>query len=65
MLLKSGEATKTKIVVKGKGDLLPMPILPLTPPVTVQLKSETGVCWEARYSTAQKNLAEQFRAKAD
>ena len=54
VLLKSGDATK--ILVKGKGDLLPMPTLPLTPTVTVQLKSETGVCWEARYSTPQKNL---------
>jgi hypothetical protein len=31
----------------------------------VQIKSESGVCWEAKYSTAQKNLTEQFRAKAD
>jgi hypothetical protein len=29
VLLKSGDATKTKFVVKGKGDLLPMPTLPL------------------------------------
>jgi hypothetical protein len=65
VLLKSGVATKAKILVKGKGVDLPMPTLPLTPTVTVQLKSETGVCWEARYSNPQKNLAEQFRAKAD
>jgi hypothetical protein len=65
VLLKSGVATKTKILVKGKGDNLPMPTLPLTPPVRVQLKSEGGVCWEATYSTPIKNLPEQFRAKAD
>ncbi|MCC6847906.1 MAG: DNRLRE domain-containing protein [Deltaproteobacteria bacterium] len=65
VLLKSGVATKTKILVKGKGIDLPMPTLPLTTMVTVQLKSEGGVCWETRYSTAQKNFAEQFRAKAD
>jgi hypothetical protein len=65
VLLKSGVATKTKILVKGKGDDLPMPTLPLTAPVRVQLKSESGVCWEATYSTPIKNLAEQFRAKAD
>ncbi|MCC6763081.1 MAG: hypothetical protein IT293_00315, partial [Deltaproteobacteria bacterium] len=65
ILLKSGAATKTKILVKGKGIDLPMPTLPLTTMVTVQLKSESGVCWEARYSATQKNLAEQFRAKAD
>jgi hypothetical protein len=65
VLLKSGAATKTKIVVKGKGVDLPMPALPLTPTVTVQLKSETGVCWEAKFSAPQKNFTEQFRAKAD
>ncbi len=65
VLLKSGPATKVKILVKGKGVDLPMPTLPLTPMVTVQLKSESGVCWEARYSNPQKNLTEQFRAKAD
>ena len=42
-----------------------MPTLPLTTTVTVQLKNEDGVCWEASYSTAIKNLPEQFRAKAD
>ncbi|MEB2284500.1 MAG: hypothetical protein B6D46_03135 [Polyangiaceae bacterium UTPRO1] len=65
LLLKSGPATKTKILVKGKGADLPMPALPLTTAVTVQLKNAAGVCWEARYSAAQKNFAEQFRAKAD
>ena len=65
VLLRSGPATKAKILVKGKGADLPMPGLPLTAPVTVQLKSESGVCWQASYSTPQKNLPEQFRAKAD
>jgi hypothetical protein len=63
--LKSGIATKAKIIVKGKGVDLPMPSLPLTTAVTVQIKSENGVCWEAKYSAAQKNLPAQFRAKAD
>ncbi len=65
ILLKSGPATKAKILVKGKGVDLPMPALPLTTSVTVQLKSESGVCWEAHYSTVKKNFAEQFRANAD
>jgi hypothetical protein len=65
ILLKSGAATKAKVLVKGKGENIPMPVLPLTPPVTVQLKSDAGVCWEARYSTPTKNLPDQFRAKAD
>ncbi len=65
VLLKSGVATKAKVLVKGKGVNLPMPTLPLTLPVRVQVKSESGVCWEANYGTAIKNLPEQFRAKAD
>lgn len=63
--LKSGVATKAKIIAKGKGVNLPMPALPLSPTVTVQLKSESGVCWEARYTNPQKNIPEQFRSKAD
>ena len=65
LLLKSGVAGKSKIILKGKADNLPMPTLPLTTTVTVQLKNEDGVCWEAKYSTPIKNLPEQFRAKAD
>ena len=65
VLLKAGIATKSKILVKGKGDNLPMPTLPLTLPVRVQLKSQSGVCWEASYSTSTKNQSDQFRAKAD
>jgi hypothetical protein len=65
LLLKSGAATKAKIILKGKGVDLPMPSLPLTTPVTVQIKNDAGVCWEAKYSTSIKNLVEQFRAKAD
>ncbi len=63
--LKSGIAGRSKIILKGKGIDIPMPTLPLTTTVTVQLKNEDGVCWEARYSTAIKNIPQQFRAKAD
>jgi len=35
-------------------------------PVTVQLKNtETGVCWDAVYSSALVDDAEQLRAKSD
>jgi hypothetical protein len=63
--LKSGPATKAKIIAKGKGVDLPMPMLPLTTAVTVQLRNDAGVCWEAKYSVPTKNLADQFKAKAD
>jgi hypothetical protein len=45
-------AGTAKIIVKGKGLNLPMPSLaPLTGPLTVQLRKNTGgVCWGATYS---------------
>lgn len=69
ILLKEGLAEKAKIIVKGKGANLVMPSMPLSQPVTVQLRNSTGVCWEAVYSApAIKNEAGppgQFKDKAD
>ena len=56
---------KASIQFKGKSINLLPPALPLTLPVTVQVKNTaTGVCWEAVYSTAD-NGPEQFKAKSD
>ncbi len=67
ILEKSGIATKSKVIVKGKGANLGMTTLPLTTPVTVQFKrtDAPATCWQAIYSTPIKNLPEQFKAKAD
>jgi hypothetical protein len=65
LVLKSGAAARAKITARGKGDNLPMPTLSLTLPVTVQLVNDDGTCWEATYSTARRNDATQFKAKAD
>jgi hypothetical protein len=66
ILLKSGAASFAKAQVKGKGALLGMPSLPLTTPVTVQLKrNDNPLCWEATYSNPDKNLSDQFKSKAD
>ena len=66
VLLKEGIDGKAKILVKGKGVNLPLPTLPLTQPVTVQLRSRDGGCWEAVYGApATKNDATQFKDKAD
>ena len=56
-----------KIIVKGKGSHLAAPSLPLdkSPRVRVQLRNSNGVCWEANFSTAAKNLSTEFKAKAD
>jgi hypothetical protein len=64
--LKAGEGGKAKITVTGKGASLELPALPiLSLPVTAQLVTSDGTCWEATYSTSLRNLAGEFKAKAD
>jgi hypothetical protein len=66
IVLKSGLDGKAKIIVKGKGANLQTPALPISQPVTVQLKSSDGVCWEAVYSApATKSDTTVFKDKAD
>ena len=66
MILKSGDAGKAQIIVKGRGDALDTPPLPITTlPVRVQLVSSTGGCWEATYSTTLRNQTDQVKAKSD
>ncbi len=65
--LKQGlEPGKTKIILKGKGANLPMPVLPMVQDhdVVLQLKASNGICWEARYGApAFRNQPDQFRDK--
>jgi hypothetical protein len=66
IVLRAGAAGKAQIVVKGRGPLLALPALPIsTLPVTVQLVSSDGVCWEATYSSALRNQTGQFKASSD
>jgi hypothetical protein len=69
VLLKEGEVEKAKIIVIGKGLNLDMPTMPLTQPVTVQIKNTEGVCWEAKYSGICTNNEMgppgKFKCKAD
>jgi hypothetical protein len=65
--LKVGAAPGVaSIKLKGRGPNLPLPTLPLQkdPKVMVALRNSAGACWEADYSTAQRNDATQFRAKS-
>jgi hypothetical protein len=67
--VKLGEgltAGKSKVQVKAKGNLL-MPALPLTkaPRVSAEVRTSTGQCFGARFSTAKKNDTTQFNAKSD
>ena len=66
LTLKSGAAGKAQIQVKGKGALLPDPVLPVSDlPVRVQLVNGAGQCWEATYGTTLRNDSQQLKAKAD
>jgi len=65
--LQAGTADgQPSILVKGKGANALLPPVALTLPATVQLKNtETGVCWDAVYSSAVVNAADRFKAKSD
>lgn len=67
LLLLAGEGPRTKLKVRGKGSKLPADAsLPLVPPLTAQLIIDDGLdssCWQAQYSTPQRNDASQVKAK--
>src|SRR6185369_1817890 len=66
ILVKAGDVGKSKALVKGKGGgLLPLPGLPTTPPVTVQLRTSDGTCWETVFSNGNvlKNDATILKLK--
>ena len=64
--LQAGAAAQAEIAVKGQGGNLALPPLPITHlPVTVQLTSSDGACFEATYATTLQNLADRFKAKSD
>ena len=66
VILKAGTSGKAQIKVTGKGGLLGLPPLPIADlPVTVQLQSSDGPCFEAVYGSTFRNDGGQFRAKAD
>lgn len=58
---------RAQFKIYGKGIKLPLPPLPLTQPVLVQLiKSEGNECWEATYGApARKNTSSEFLDVAD
>ena len=65
--LRAGAAGKAKITVAGRGQTLGLPTLPLAAPLRVQLQSEAGACWEARYPSAgiRRNDASAFTARSE
>ena len=67
LLLKAGAADKAKVEVSaGKLDLALSPFpLQQSPRVVAQVRTSTGQCWGATFSTATKNTATKFSAKSD
>jgi cysteine-rich repeat protein len=65
LILKSKTDGAAKIGAAGKGAGLAfaIPGLGLAPPVTVQLQSTHGACWEAIYRSPTRNRSDLFRAK--
>jgi hypothetical protein len=63
---KAGITGKAQVAAKGRGFNLPMPMLGLTLPVTVQLIIDDGAateCWQTTYTTEMLNSASAFAAK--
>jgi endoglycosylceramidase len=68
VVLKAGAAGRSTVQARGKGGALALPGLPFaqSPKLTVQLRSSTGPCWEAAYSSpARRNRVGQFKDRAD
>lgn len=67
IIVKGSDDNKAKILVKGRGSLLPDPIPPaLTLPVKVQvINSDSGLCWEATFDVPniKKNTPDLFKGK--
>jgi YVTN family beta-propeller protein len=66
LTLKAGLDGKAKVSLKGKGANVPMPTLgSLALPLTTQLQSGNGQCYEATTATPSVNTATLFKAKGD
>jgi cysteine-rich repeat protein len=65
LTLVEGADNQSRVVLRGKGADLALPKLPLTPPVTVQLRNSGGGCWGATYSRFLENGLLEYRAKSD
>jgi hypothetical protein len=65
--LRIGADGKAKILVRGKGGSLSMPVLSaLAQPLRMQLRSSDGPCWEALYSAPpRKSSTGIFSDRAD
>ena len=55
MLVKVGPAGKSKIKLRGRGENLTLPSLPIAPSpwLRVQLKNSAGACWASEFDTSE------------
>ena len=66
LTLRAGGDGKARIMAQGRGVHLDIDPLPWSQPVTVQLKTSEGTCWEAAYSVpARRDEAGRFQDKSD
>jgi cysteine-rich repeat protein len=67
MTMTPGIDGAAKVVLKATGVNLALPIVPgpVPLPIRVQLHASNGTCFQATYSTAEKNDAGEFKANAD
>lgn len=64
---KSGKDGRAHLLVRGRGQHLTLPALPLGLPARAQLQSVTGQCWDAVFGPTgvNRNDATRFRGRAD
>lgn len=65
LALGAGPDGKAKITLAAKGAGTPANALPVTTPLTAQLRNDVGVCWGATYASPKKNDATQVNAKGE
>ena len=64
--LVPGAGGRAKILAQGRGVHLDLGPLPAAQPVTVQVKSSDGICWEADYGApATRNDSGRFQDRSD
>jgi endo-1,4-beta-D-glucanase Y len=65
--LKSGADGKARIVLKAKGSLLALPVLPIgSLPLGVQLSNGLGECWDATFlNDVRDDSGDAFKARSE
>jgi hypothetical protein len=63
--LRAGPDGKSRIAVKGKGELLALPALPIAEDdaLMVQLHNGAGACWEASFDAPRANTSTLYRSR--